>query len=153
MSNTGKNGKLSYAYELYIAAPAAKVWARLFERAVPLPFMFETKLVGTLRKDTPYSYVGDGEFSVVDGRVLEVQPGLKMVMTWSAHWGEAENNDRPSRVTYELTTIGPKVTKLRVVHDDFDGETATYVASTASWPRMLSSLKSGVETGTAMAVA
>lgn len=153
MSNTGKNGGLSYAYELYIAAPVARVWDGLFERDIPLPFMFDTTLTGALRKNTPYSYVGEGQFSVVDGKVLEVVPQSKMVMTWSAHWGEAENSDRPSRVTYQFSAVDKDVTKIELVHDDFDGETATYAGSTAAWPRMLCSFKSLLETGTAMAVA
>jgi uncharacterized protein YndB with AHSA1/START domain len=153
MSTTAKNSKLSYAYELYIAAPAARVWDGLFQRDVPLAFMYGTRLTGALRKDTAYAYVGEGDFNVVDGRVLESHPGEKMVMTWSAHWGEAENKDRPSRVTYQLTPVNEAVTKVQVVHDDFDGETATYAGSTASWPIMLSSLKSLIETGSAFAVA
>jgi len=153
MSKGSKQDKLSYAYELYIAAPAARVWDGLFQREVPLPFMYGTKLTGALRKDTPYAYVGEGEFKVVDGKVLENVPGEKLVMTWSAHWGEAENADRPSRVTYQLTPVNDAVTKVQVVHDDFDGETATYAGSTSAWPIMLSSLKSLLETGVAMAVA
>jgi hypothetical protein len=38
------------------------------------------------------------------------------------------------------------------VHDDLDGETATYRGSVASWPLMLSSLKSLLETGKPLAV-
>lgn len=153
MSNASKSQNLSYAYELYIAAPVARVWDGLFERDVPLPFMFDTKLAGSLRKNTPYSYVGDGEFSVVDGQVLEVVPHSRIVMTWSAHWGEAENADRPSRVTYQFSAVAKDVTKVELLHDDFDGETATYAGSTAAWPRMLCSFKSLLETGSAMAVA
>lgn len=153
MSQATKNGKMSYSYELFIAAPASKVWEGLFRRDVPLPFMYGTRLSGTLRTDTPYAYVGDGDFKVVDGKVLAIEPGARIVMTWAAHWGEAENKDRPSRVSIELTPLDKSTTKLNLVHDDFDGETATYVGSIASWPRMLSSLKSLLETGVPIAVA
>jgi hypothetical protein len=36
---------------------------------------------------------------------------------------------------------------VRVVHDDFDGPTATYEESTAGWPVLMSSLKTLLETG------
>jgi hypothetical protein len=73
------------------------------------------------------------------------------MMTWSAHWDDSVANDRPSRVTYELSAAGPSTTKLHVVHDDFDGATATYAGSIEGWPLMLSSLKSLLETGKALA--
>src|SRR5690348_619772 len=153
MSKTSKAATLSYSYELFIAAPAAKVWEALFRRDVPLPFMYGTRFSSALRKDAAYAYVGERNFNVVDGRILALEPGARIVMTWSAHWGEAENTDRPSRVSIELTPLDASTTKLNLVHDDFDGETATYVGSTGSWPRMLSSLKSLLETGTPIAVA
>jgi uncharacterized protein YndB with AHSA1/START domain len=68
-------------------------------------------------------------------------------MTWNAHWDEATAKDRASRVTYELSATGPKTTKLRVMHDDFDAETATYKGSIDGWPLMLSSLKTLLESG------
>lgn len=146
------NGKPLYAYELYIAASADDVWKVLFAPGVIQPHFYGTRLSGSLAKGTPYAYVGEGDFKVVDGRVLEVVPGRRMVMTWSAHWDDAVAQDRPSRVTYELEPVNPSVTKLHLVHDDFDSETATYVGSTTSWPMILSSLKSCVETGAAFAL-
>lgn len=59
----------------------------------------------------------------------------------------AVSKDAPSRVTYQLTPINATTTKLNLVHDDFAGETATYTGSVASWPLLLSSLKSLLETG------
>jgi hypothetical protein len=59
--------------------------------------------------------------------------------------------DRSSRVTYELSAIGPSTTKLHLVHDDFDRKTATYSGSVDGWPLMMSSLKSLLETGKPLA--
>jgi uncharacterized protein YndB with AHSA1/START domain len=153
MPTLTKNGKLAYTYELYIAAPAAKVWQGMFERDVPLPHMYGTRLRGALTKGTAYAYLGEGDYQVVDGKVLAVEPGSRILMTWAAHWDEAATADRPSRVAFELTPIDASTTRLSLVHDDFDGKTATYEGSVSSWPRMLSSLKSLLETGKPIAVA
>jgi len=91
--------------------------------------------------------VGDGDFKVVDGEILEIVPERRLIMSWRAHWDDSVSKDRPSRVTYELADAGPSTTKLRVVHEDFDGPTATYTSSVEGWP-MMSSLKSLIETGT-----
>jgi uncharacterized protein YndB with AHSA1/START domain len=87
----------------------------------------------------------------VDGEILELEPQKRLVMSWSAHWDDAAAKDRPSRVTYELSAAGPSTTKLRIVHDDFDGPTATYTGSVEGWPLMMSSLKSLIETGKPLA--
>jgi hypothetical protein len=52
--------------------------------------------------------------------------------TWQAHWDDSVGKDRASRVTYELSPAGASTTKLRVVHNDFDGQTAPYTGSTAA---------------------
>jgi hypothetical protein len=41
--------------------------------------------------------------------------------------------------------------RLHIVHDDFDGQTATCSGSVDGWPLMLSSLKSLLETGKPLA--
>lgn len=83
----------------------------------------------------------------VDGEILDIEPTKRLVMSWNAHWDESAAKDRASRVTYELSAVRPSTTKLHVVHDDFDGETATYTGSVDGWPLMMSSLKSLHETG------
>jgi uncharacterized protein YndB with AHSA1/START domain len=77
----------------------------------------------------------------------------RLVMTWRAHWDDAVANDRASHVTYELSAAGSATTLLHLVHDDFDGPTATYSGSVhgGGWPLMLSSLKSLLETGKPLA--
>ena len=68
-------------------------------------------------------------------------------MTWRAHWDQLVSNDPASRVTYDLSEAGPHVTRLRLVHDRFENETATYKGSIAAWPLMLSALKTLLESG------
>ena len=68
-----------------------------------------------------------------------------------AHWDASVEDDRPSRVTCELHAVGPSTTRLRIVHEDFDGPTATYTGGIEGWPLMMSSLKSLLETGKPLA--
>jgi uncharacterized protein YndB with AHSA1/START domain len=143
--------KLSYSYDIYVGAPPRKVWKGIVDGEMTKHYVYGTKLRSKLKKGTPYAYVGDGDFKVVDGEIVDVEPEKRLVMTWNAHWDESVSKDRPSRVTYELSAVGPSTTKLRVVHDDFDGPTPTYVGSIEGWPLMMSSLKSLLETGKALA--
>ena len=141
------SNQIAYRYELYIAATPAKVWQALVDGELTRQYVYGTRFSGTLEKGAPYAFVGDGGFKVVDGKILDVAPQTRLTLTWAAHWDEAAAKDRASRVRYELAPSGPQATRLTVVHDDFDGETATYRGSVAGWPVMLSSLKTLLETG------
>jgi uncharacterized protein YndB with AHSA1/START domain len=143
--------QFAYTYDIYIGAPVSKVWKGIVDGDMTKHYVYGTRLDSKLKKGTPYAYVGEGEFKVVDGDILDIEPEKRLVMTWSAHWDDSVAKDRPSRVAYELSASGPATTKLRVVHDDFDGPTATYTGSVEGWPLMMSSLKSLLETGKALA--
>jgi len=142
---------LQIAYDIYIAAPAAKVWNGIVDGEMTRQYVYGTRLESKLKKGSSYAYVGDGDFKVVDGEILDVEPEKRLVMSWKAHWDDSVAKDRPSRVTYELSAAGPSTTRLHLVHDDFDGQTATYSGSVDGWPLMMSSLKSLVETGKPLA--
>jgi uncharacterized protein YndB with AHSA1/START domain len=144
--------KLEYTYDIYIAAPVDKVWKGLVDGDLTKHYVWGTRFESKLKKGSPYAYVGDGDFKVVDGEVVDVDPEKRLVITWSAHWDEKVGRDRASRVAYQLEPAGPSTTKLHLVHDDFDGETATYTGSVEGWPVLLSSLKSLIETGKALAM-
>jgi uncharacterized protein YndB with AHSA1/START domain len=141
---------IGYAYEIYIAAPPSTVWKGLIDGDITRQYVYGTRFESELKKGAPYAYLGDGDFRVVDGQILEVEPEKRLVMTWSAHWDDSVSKDRASRVTYELSASGPS-TRLRLVHDDFDRQRATYTGSIEGWPLMLSSLKTIVETGKPLA--
>jgi uncharacterized protein YndB with AHSA1/START domain len=143
------NTRLSYSYDIYIAAPAAAVWKGMVDGDMTQHYVYGTRIETTLKKNTPYGYKA-GDFNVVDGAILDVVPEKRLVMTWNAHWDDSVSKDAASRVTYELAEARPGITRLRVTHDDFERETATYKGSVEGWPLMLSSLKSLLETGKAI---
>ena len=124
---------VEFTYDIYVGAPVAKVWKGIVDGEMTKHYVYGTRLQSKLKKGAPYAYVGDGEFKVVDGEIVEIEPEKRLVMS------------------YELSATGPSTTRLHLVHDDFDGETATYSGSVDSWPLMMSSLKSLLETGKPLA--
>lgn len=83
----------------------------------------------------------------VEGQVLESdQPG-RLVHTWRALWDADVSKDAPSRGTWELTGMTGGMTKLTVIHDDFEGETATFKRVSGGWTWVLNNLKTFLETG------
>jgi uncharacterized protein YndB with AHSA1/START domain len=142
---------MAITYDIYIGAPIGKVWKGIVDGDMTKHYVYGTRLQSKLKKGAAYAYLGEGDFKVVDGEILDIEPEKRLVMSWSAHWDESVAKDRPSRVSYELNAAGPSTTRLHVVHDDFDGPTATFSGSVDGWPLMLSSLKSLLETGKPLA--
>lgn len=58
-------------------------------------YVYGTRLESKLKKGAPYAYVGDGDFKVVDGEILEIEPEKRLVMSWKAHWGRFGREGSP----------------------------------------------------------
>ena len=141
-----KNGNLSLKYEVYIAAPSKKVWEALTEGSATKQYFYGCSVRSTFKKGAPISYLGDGDFNMLDGEIIEVKPEQRLVNSFQARWDEKVAKDNASRVTWELTPMG-QATKLTLLHDRFGEETATYQQSASGWNIILSSLKTYIETG------
>ena len=86
---------------------------------------------------------GDEQRAIrVIGTVVESVPPKRLVLTWADPANEAD----VSRVTFEIEPIGDEV-RLDVIHGDFDPGSDMINKVSGGWPRVLSSLKSFLETG------
>jgi uncharacterized protein YndB with AHSA1/START domain len=143
---------VSFIYEIFIGAPSQRVWKGLIDGEITKHYVYGTRFESKLKSGAPYAYIGDGDFKVVEGQILEIENGSRLVMTWKANYNESVAKEKASRVAFELTSTGPSVTRLRLVHDDLKDDSATYAGSVEGWPLMLSSLKSFLETDRALEV-
>jgi uncharacterized protein YndB with AHSA1/START domain len=79
------------------------------------------------------------------GKVVEVTPPKRLVMTWTNASQEADP-DSYSRVTFDIEEYEDMV-RLTVTHDDLIAGGGMAKGVTKGWPLVLSSLKSFLETG------
>lgn len=144
-----KMNKPNHVYEVYINAPIEKVWEALTDGEVTPHYYFGFKIESDYKVGSDYKYVNNEGNVTIAGEILEIEEPNKLVMTFKGSWIDEIKNDPATKVTYELTNMGA-TTKLKLIHDDFDGETATYKNVQSGWSMILSSFKSLLETGKAL---
>ncbi len=138
----------AFVQSIHIKAPRERVWEALVDPGFTTRYYYGFALVAdSVDPGASYEYRGpDGSVAIV-GEIVEAEAGKRLVMTFSAQWDESLQGDSPSRVAFELEEMGPELTKLTLVHDRFDGETATYTAVSGGWSLILDGLKTLIETG------
>ncbi len=134
----------THVYTTYIRTTPERLWEALTDGEITAKYA--TRVETDWRPGSEVCrYAGNGT-KLIEGTVLEYSPYTKLAFTWRMLYDAEVTKDRPSRVTYEIEDLGDTC-KLTLVHDDFDGETATYLSTGPGWSKMLSSLKSLLETG------
>jgi uncharacterized protein YndB with AHSA1/START domain len=83
--------------------------------------------------------------AMVTGIVRESVPPTRLVLTWAAP-GEHDDLAKHSQVTFEIEMIKDMV-RLHVTHDHLVEGSDMVKRISGGWPRVLSSLKSYLETG------
>ena len=88
----------------------------------------------------------------MDGEILEADKPNRLVFTWRILYNDAVKDLPASRVAFELDAMGD-VTRLRLVHDEMSYAADLVEGLREGWSEILSSLKSLLETGSALSVA
>jgi uncharacterized protein YndB with AHSA1/START domain len=145
-ANTMNSNPKQLSYETYIAASPEKVWEGLTNGKMTKHYFYGGMIRGPIQKGATIAYVGEGEFRMLEGEVIEVEPQRRLVMTYRALWDAAVSKDLPSRVTWQLDPVG-EATKLSLLHDQFQSPGPSYEQSASGWPVILSSMKTYLETG------
>jgi uncharacterized protein YndB with AHSA1/START domain len=138
-------------YEILIKATPEIVWEALTSPTKTPAFNFGARVEGDWRTGGKITYWTPDGNVMWDGEILDCTPPFKLVTTFRANWELDFASDRPSKVTYEITEVMPGVSKLAVLHEDFDDETPTYKSVAQGWMVILSGLKTLIETGQPMA--
>jgi uncharacterized protein YndB with AHSA1/START domain len=133
-----------FVYVTYIAATAQQVWDALLKGELTRQYWGHEN-VSDWKPGSKWQHVAnDGKRTVkVVGEVLESVPNKRLVMTWGDAVAAADKVKR-SRVAIDIETVGEMV-RVTVTHDELTPQMRREI--TNGWPRVLSSLKSFLETG------
>ena len=132
-------------YVFYIAATPEKVWEGFVSRESIRIIFSGAEFQADLRPGGSLAWVGAGpdgkSVASVRGKVLRSEPPKIFQYTFAM-----DQNDKPSRATIELVPE-TEATKVTVTHDEWAEDDPTYSACADGWPRILSRLKTLIETG------
>jgi uncharacterized protein YndB with AHSA1/START domain len=133
-----------FVYVTYIATTAQQVWDALLKGELTRQYWGHEN-VSDWRPGSKWQHVAaDGKRTVkLVGEVLENVANKRLVMTWGEAVAAADKAKR-SRVAIDIETVGEMV-RLTITHDELSPQMHREIAN--GWPRVLSSLKSFLETG------
>jgi uncharacterized protein YndB with AHSA1/START domain len=133
------------SYVFYIAATPEKVWEGFVSPETNRIIFMGAEFQADFKPGGSMTWVGPGPdgkpVTYVQGKVLRFEP--PKVLQYTFAMGQ---NAKTSRVTVELVPES-EATKVIVTHDEWAEDDPTYAACADGWPRILSRLKTLIETG------
>jgi uncharacterized protein YndB with AHSA1/START domain len=135
-----------FVYVTFIRATPAKVWEALTDPQFIRQYWFGVAIECGWKKGAPWKMVlPDGRTSDV-GEILEIDPPRRMVIRWQNEWKPELKAEGPSRCTIELEPTSGAV-QLTITHEIERPESKLITAVSGGWPKVISNLKSLLETG------
>jgi uncharacterized protein YndB with AHSA1/START domain len=142
--------KPEFVYVTYIEATPGKLWEALTSSEFSKRYWFNTELKSDWKVGSPFALVMNGTTTDV-GEILEVDRPRRLSYTFHHVLSEAARKERPTRVTFNLEPHG-RLVKLTLTHEDFEEGSKLLNGISRGWPAILSSLKTLLESGTALAI-
>ena len=138
--------KSTYVYVSYIRTTPQKLWKALTDAEFIQQYWFGMRCESEWRPGSSWRLVaGDGQ--VWDaGEIVEAEPPRRLVIRWQ-HMNKPElKAEGASLCTMELEPSGSAV-KLSITHTIEREQSKLIVAVSGGWPKVISNLKSLLETG------
>jgi uncharacterized protein YndB with AHSA1/START domain len=138
--------KPEFIYVTYIATSPEKVWSALVEAESTAKYWQHANLSDWKAGSKWEHRSAEKDRTLrLAGRVLESVPPRRLVITWAFPADEG-NEEKTTRVTFEIEPVRD-VVRLTVTHDRLEAGSEMLKGITDGWPKVLSSLKSLLETG------
>jgi uncharacterized protein YndB with AHSA1/START domain len=132
-------------FVFYFAAPPDKVWEGFVSPESNRIIFGGAELEADLKPGGSMNWTGTGpddkRTTYVRGEVLQSEPPGLLQYTFAIG-----SSSKVSRVTIELVPE-TEATRVSVTHDQWAEDDSAYASSADGWPRILSRLKTLIETG------
>ena len=136
--------KPKQVYTTFIRTTPKKLWAAITKPEFTRQYWAGIENASDWKKGSKWEHIGgDKKREVwITGKVLECIPPKRLVLSWA----DPDDLADKSRVTFEIEQIKHQVC-LTVTHGNFKADSKMAGKVSWGWPRVLSSMKSFLETG------
>jgi uncharacterized protein YndB with AHSA1/START domain len=137
----------TYVYVTYIRTTPEKLWSALTDTEFMKQYWFGMRCESRWTAGSPWKIVSS-EGQIYDiGEIVEAQPPRRLVIRWQNEKRPELKAEGPSLCTMELEPTGGAV-KLSITHSIECAPPSKFIeAVSGGWPKVLSNLKSLLETG------
>jgi uncharacterized protein YndB with AHSA1/START domain len=139
-------------YVTYIDAPLEKVWRALIDPAFTKQYFFGFAIDVEPRAGGAFRLLAPDGSTHVSGEVLEWSPPHRLCVTWRVA-GMKDFGELPEcLVSYDVVQAGGCVQLTMMESHSWDVPEAILKGGQSGWPKILSSLKSVLETGKPLSI-
>ena len=134
--------KPKLVYTTFIRSTPKKTWDAISNPKFARQYWAGMANVSDWKKGSKWEHLNPENEVWITGEVVECNPPKRLVLTWA----DPDNLKDKSRVTFEIAKVEDSVC-LTVTHDQFKAGSTMVGKVSWGWPRVLSSMKSFLETG------
>ena len=139
-------GKSTFVYVTYIRTTPEKLWSALTDAQFMKQYWFGCHCESDWTPGSTWKLLyPDGQLAD-DGKIVEAEPPRRLVVRWQNRNKPELEAEGASLCTFELEPTGRAV-KLSITHAIEQEPSKLIAAVSGGWPKVLSNLKSLLETG------
>jgi uncharacterized protein YndB with AHSA1/START domain len=135
----------TFIYVTYIRTTPEKLWSALTDAEYMKQYWFGTHCESQWTAGSSWKMVSGGQVTDA-GEIVEAEPPRRLVIRWQHRKRPELEAEGVSLCTMELEPIGTAV-RLCITHTIEREPSKFIVAVSGGWPKILSNLKSLLETG------
>ena len=136
----------TFVYVTYIRTTPEKLWSALTDAEFMKQYWFGVHCESHWTPGSPWKLVSEDGQILDAGEIIEAEPPRRLVIRWQ-HQNKPElKAEGASQCTMELEPSGAAV-KLSITHTIEREPSKLIVAVSGGWPKVISNLKSLLETG------
>jgi uncharacterized protein YndB with AHSA1/START domain len=138
--------KSEFVYVVYIRTTPERLWSALTSPDFMKQYWFGMHLQTDWKSGSAWQLVFPDGRVADTGEIVEIDPPRRMVLKWRNDFRPELKAEGYARCTIELAPIADSV-KLSITHVMDRAQSQFIEAVSGGWPRILSNLKSLLETG------
>jgi uncharacterized protein YndB with AHSA1/START domain len=141
----------TFIYVSYIRTSAERLWSALTTPEFTKQYWFGVQMVSDWKPGASWKILFPDGRVADTGDVVEIDPPRRLVLRWHNEFRPELKAEGPSKCVFELEPNGD-VVKLTITHSSVRADSKLIVAVSGGWPKILSNLKSLLETGKPIAI-